>query len=129
MQPVDAETDEAEENDEAEETEETPVLLNPRSLTEGDYALVKLFSGHSNKYYVGKILSDIDEDNDFQISYLHYDKKSGGFRKPQVPDLKSVNISEIMEVLPKPSQEDGKTKRQQATLVFKFDFQKYSPLG
>lgn len=92
-----------------------------KSPVEGDYVLVVLGS-KKEKYFVGKILKEEDNDGDLEISYLkktNYDKR---FVQPSVPDIHSVNILEIKMILPKPSYPDNLTRRQKAFLMFEYDF-------
>ena len=89
-----------------------------RKPQEDDYVLVK-FQGKKmmNKFCVGKIIGDEDEDGDLEISYLRESAKVDElFVMPNIPDLASVHISEIKVILPAPS--DVGTKRQLSRYKF-----------
>ncbi|KAK3928286.1 Pogo transposable element with KRAB domain [Frankliniella fusca] len=89
---------------------------------EGDYVLV-LFQAKDSKYYVGKIIKDVDEAGDYEISYLRTAQKSNNmFTLPNVPDLCSVSKSDIKAILPQPCHHQGMTKRQKSYISFQFDF-------
>jgi len=95
-----------------------------RSPTEGDYVLVVFASTKDTIYFVGKILKEIDSDNDLQISYLRKKlnrDKSICFTLPPVPDINLVHINDIKVILPKPTFHTG-TRRQQSLIVFDYNF-------
>lgn len=70
-----------------------------RSPDEGDYVLV-VFASKEEKYFVSKILEKEDNDGNLQISYLKKTNCDKYFMQPSVPDIQSVNISEIKVILP-----------------------------
>lgn len=73
----------------------------------------------NNIFYVGKIISEKDEENDFVVSYLRKNEKSG-FKWPIVPDLASVNLTDIVMILPNP--EKKTTKRLSGIISFPVKF-------
>lgn len=107
-----------------EEEEEQPVESDTfpplsRNPEEGEYVLVE-FNAKEATYYIGKILTVIDKDQEFGISYLRKSSKVlGKFVLPQVPDLSSVCRDDIKMILPKPTYSG--TKRQQNYLEFAVD--------
>lgn len=107
-----------------EEEEEQPVesdTLPPlcRDPEEGEYVLVE-FKAKEPTYYIGKILTGIDKNQEFEISYLRKSSKVlGKFVLPQVPDLSNVSRGDIKMILPKPTYSG--TKRQQNHLDFAVD--------
>lgn len=121
---------ESEDSDEADNvTEEIPPPdpnnLPPisRAPEEGEYVLVQFPSAKETTYYVGKVL-DPDDDGDMQISYLR--KKicrdnALCFGVPPIPDLATVNISDVKVILPKPTANSA-TRRQQSLVAFQYDF-------
>lgn len=95
-------------------------LTVPPTPTEGDFILV-VFPAKENVHYVGKVIKDVDGDGDLEVSFYRLSSKmKDRFVLPNVPDLCSVSIDHVKEVLPKPNV--GKTKRQQSTLGFDFNF-------
>ncbi|KAJ8951913.1 hypothetical protein NQ314_007632 [Rhamnusium bicolor] len=78
-----------------------------------DFALIKF----PNKvFYIGKLLSDMDEEGEYQISYMRKSEKLGGcFVFPNVADEHSVNSRDIEFILPEPS--SIKSKRLSSGLV------------
>lgn len=96
----------------------------PRAPTEGDYVLVQFSVKDAPTFFVGKIIEDLDSDNDLQISYLRKNiisEKSVSFCLPPVPDLNSVHIDDVKIILPKPTFTTG-TRRQNAMIIFNYDF-------
>jgi len=97
-----------------------------REPEEGDFVLVKFKTGEKScVYYVGKILSEKDSEDDLQISY--YRKRVGdlsvSFTLPPKADLKSVHLNDVKVVLPKPK--SAATRRQKDIISFDFDFEPY----
>jgi len=93
-----------------------------RSPIEGDYVLV-CFLKKNLIYFVGKIIKDKTNDGDLQISYMR--KKPGfptRFVFPNVPDIHSIQLSDIKAILPKPTFPAYVTRRQQSISVFDYDF-------
>lgn len=71
--------------------------------------------------YVGKIIKEIDDDGDCEISYFHQNVKCHNkFVMSNVPDLKSVSVSDIHMILPKPTVSG--TKRKQSQYEFAVNF-------
>lgn len=78
-----------------------------------DFPLVKF---PNNVFYVGKLLSDMDVDNDYEISYIRKSEKlCGCFVFPNIPDFHSVNRTDIEFILPEPT--NIKSKRLLASVV------------
>lgn len=97
----------------------------PHPQTEGDFVLV-LFASKSNTYYVGKVIKDVDDDGDCDVSFYRISSKAkDSFVLPNVPDLCSVHISDIKKIIPKPSTHAAQTKRQQSYIGFDFNFDKF----
>ncbi|KAK3932377.1 Pogo transposable element with KRAB domain [Frankliniella fusca] len=88
---------------------------------EGDHILV-IFRGKEDRHFVGKVLKEKDEEGDLEVTYYrHCDKGVNKFSLPNVPDLKSVHINDVIALLPKPSV--GATRRQQDIICFNnYDF-------
>lgn len=85
---------------------EDPEIDYEKKPQKDDFVLVS-FPG--NVYYIGKIISDIDNDGDFVISYLRKSEKYGGcFIYPNNPDIHSVNQKDIVITLPAPSHAPSK---------------------
>lgn len=92
-----------------------------RNAAINDYVLVK-FAGKKNiKYFVGKILSEISNDFEYDISYLRRRNKSNKFVYPNVPEVASVLSQDIVMILPVPTL-FGKTKRQNQCVQFEVNF-------
>lgn len=98
---------------------------------EGEFVLVKFLPKNVNKgkskghqksiFYVGKIIKEIDDDGDCEVSYLRQSLKCHNkFVMPNVPDLKSVSVSDKHMILPKPTVSG--TKRQQSQYGFAVNF-------
>lgn len=83
-----------------------------------DFVIVK-FSAKKSKYYIGKLLSEYDSENDeYEISYLRKSLKSEGFCFPIQPDIAVVSRSDI-ELVVKPREAKTKTKRQSNIYFFR----------
>lgn len=83
-----------------------------------DFVLVKFSQKKQILYFVGQILTDVGENNEYDISYLRRSaKKDNNFYFPLEPDMASVPIQDIELLLPNPSL-SGKTKRQ--TNIYSF---------
>lgn len=84
------------------------------------YVLVE-FKDKKKIYYVGKIIKEEDQ-TDYQINFLRKSaKRENSFIFPVVPDIATVNIKDIKQTLPPPT-ELGKTKRQSAFINFEISF-------
>ncbi|XP_025407040.1 uncharacterized protein LOC112680989 [Sipha flava] len=94
---------------------------------EGDYVLVQFKTiKEGTVYYVGKIIKEKDEETDVEISFLRRYKKSfEKFHMPDVPDLASVSVKDVLQILPKPKVV-GHTKRQQSYLMFEVDLSNFN---
>ena len=77
-------------------------------------------------HYVGRLISDMDEDNEFQVSYLRKSLKghSNSFHFPNIEDEASVHRDVVIGVLPKPVQQS--IKRRQGYFNFCFSFAGYN---
>lgn len=83
-----------------------------------DFIVVKFADLKQIKFFVGQILSDIDENNEFEINYLRRSAKvDNSFYFPLEPDMAMVSAEDIELVLPNPSL-SGKTKRQKSIYTF-----------
>ena len=89
----------------------------------GDYVIV-VFNEKRILHYVGKIVSDKDEDGDFEISFLRRHAKGNGFVEPPVEDIHSVACTDIVSVLPFPC--TGTTKRTGGIRKFSVDLSAYN---
>ncbi|KAB0790123.1 hypothetical protein PPYR_15344 [Photinus pyralis] len=99
--------------------EEATINREPR---EGDFVLVK-FSAKKDVYYVGKVISAKDKENDFEVSYLRRSLKCfNSFMFPDIPDLASVALENINMILPAPETSSGTTKRQRCIFKFPVNF-------
>lgn len=92
-----------------------------RNAAINDYVLVKFAGKKSIKYFVGKILSEISNDSEYDISYLRRRNKSNKFVYPNVPEVASVLAQDIVMILPVPTL-FGKTKRQNQCVQFEVNF-------
>ncbi|KAJ8881749.1 hypothetical protein PR048_018235 [Dryococelus australis] len=91
----------------------------------GDYVLVK-FSGKSDVRYVGKLLSNEDNEDDYAISYLRKSHKTEKkYLFPQEPGVASVNKMDIVMSLPSPQKIPG-TKRQKSYISFSINLGNYN---
>lgn len=73
-------------------------------------------------YYVGKILTDIDENDEFEISFFRKSiKMQNKFILPNVIDIALIPLTNIKMKLPEPVLH-GMTKRQQSCLDFGVSF-------
>jgi len=70
---------------------------------EGDYILVQFKTiKEGTVFYVGKIIKQKDEENDVEVSFLRRYKKSfEKFYMLDVPDLASVSVKDVLQILPK----------------------------
>nr|CAD7458152.1 unnamed protein product [Timema tahoe] len=71
-----------------------------------DYALVR---SPIYVFYIGNMLSEMDKDSDFEITYLRKSEKFNAFVMSNIPDVASLNTLDIAMVLPQPM--PMKTKR------------------
>lgn len=79
-----------------------------RPPEEGEFVLVEFEKKTGNVYYVGKVLSEVDDDNDVQVSFLYLRRNVETsefmwFAFPHLPDEASVNLDSVKMILPKPS--------------------------
>lgn len=81
----------------------------------GDYVIAK-FVQKRILYFVGKVVKDKDDDDDYEISFLRKHPKCNGFVDPFLEDLHSVPCSDVVMVLPPPHL--GTTKRTEGIKKF-----------
>ena len=74
----------------------------------GNYVVVK-FDDKRLLHFVGQILTDKDEDDDYEVLFLRRHPKCNEFVEPAVDDIHSVSSSDVVMVLPSPC--NGTTKR------------------
>ena len=74
----------------------------------GNYVVVK-FDDKRLLHFVGQILTDKNEDDDYEVLFLRRHSKCNGFAEPAVDDIHSVSSSDVVMVLP--SQCNGTTER------------------
>lgn len=95
-----------------------------RSPIPGDYVLVE-FETKKKIYYIGKIISYVDESTECEVSFLRKSVKlENKFVMPNVPDISFIDKKCIKTLLPMPTT-FGKTKRQQSALTFEINFASY----
>lgn len=71
-------------------------------INSDDFVLVEYIKG---VFYVAKIISSCQNDNEYEVSYLRKcNKLAGSFRYPEIPDLGLVSKSQVTMVLPRPNQ-------------------------
>ena len=77
-------------------------------------------------HYVGKLISDMDNDSEFQVSYLRYSKEGRGncFFFPNIADEATVHKKSVIGVLPNPINQS--VKRRQGYYNFSFSFAGYN---
>ena len=94
-----------------EEIEDTEVGFIDKVTEEGDFVLVGIDPVKGSKvYYVGKLISNLDEDEEFQISYLRKSQKfdTNSFKFPQIKDEATIGKETVIGVLPNPVQQSNK---------------------
>lgn len=92
---------------------------NPVKL---EYVLVEFLINKQKVYYAGQILTDINEQNEYDVSFMRKDAQNKNrFVYPNVPDFAVVAACDIKMVLPKP-QHLGSTSRQKSAISFAVDF-------
>lgn len=73
-------------------------------------------------YYIGKVLSEIDSDDEFEVEFMRKSQKcQDKFIRLEKPDEASIHKNQIQAILPKPITH-GTTKRTQAAFQFGVDF-------
>ena len=92
----------------------------------GDYVLIEFDTKSMKVFYVGCVLSEKDEDGDYEVEYLrkkHVKDSARGtiFVKASTEDISSVPAKQIRALLPPPSM-SGTTKRTQSNIVFGVNF-------
>ncbi|XP_022834564.1 uncharacterized protein LOC111362220 [Spodoptera litura] len=113
--------------DELEENEEEDVrveLVDPENVKDGAYVLVKFEKKKSVIYYVGQIIKHYSL-TEVMVSFLR--KKPGSSMKFVFPDVKdegSVDLSDIVLILPDPK--SAKTARTASILSFNKDLSFYN---
>lgn len=87
-----------------------------------DYVLVEFSTKERKIYYVGKILTDLDENEEYEISFFRKSEKfENHFVLPVNLDMSLIKKTDIKMILPDPTLH-GKTKRQQSFLSFGVSF-------
>lgn len=98
--------------------------FDKNKLDIGDFVLVKFTSDKQRIHYVGKIIKKC-EDTDLEISFLRKScKMENKFFYPNVEDLSSVSLDDIVALLPSPSEQG--TKRQKSMLTFYVSLKNYN---
>lgn len=120
----DCESDDSAAIDDPPQPAEPPKLLPDleRDPEEEDFVLICLWKGRVQKYFVAQIIKGKDSDGDYEVKYYHRKPKEEKFHLPDVPELCSVKLQEIKAILPKPTWQEKKTKRQQSYHSFNFKF-------
>ena len=89
----------------------------------GNYVVVK-FDDKRLLHFVGQILTDKDEDDDYEVLFLRRHPKCNGFVAPAVDDIHSVSSSDVVMVLPSPC--NGTTKRTEGIKKFAVDLSTFN---
>lgn len=92
------------------------------SIGEGTYILVTFFGKRDVVCYVGCVTKKLSE-GEFEVSYLRK-TVTNFFCYPTVPDIASVDQSDIVAVLPSPTEEG--TDRAKGKKCFRFPFHKFN---
>ena len=93
----------------------------------GDFAVVKVFSAEGkHKNFIGKICNGPDEDGDYEINFMKQSEKiKHGFQFPEKVDIASVQLNDIVKLLPKPTSV-ATTKRLCGVFKFACDLSFYA---
>lgn len=76
-------------------------------------------------YYVGKILTEIDQNREYEISFFRRSSKvANAFVSPNAIDISMVHLDRIKMILPSPKLH-GTTKRQHSFLEFGISFDRF----
>lgn len=67
-----------------------------------NYYILAEFNTRPKKYYVGVITNGMDDEREYEVSYLRKKRKSNEFF-PQARDIASIKLGDIKAILPKPS--------------------------
>lgn len=93
-------------------------------VQEGDYVLTEFTTDKKERkvYYIGKVLKNKGDGQDYEISFLKPSEKMlGKFVLPNVPKIEVVEEGVIKMILPQPKF-FGSTKRQQSHYSFEVEF-------
>ncbi|GFO27443.1 tigger transposable element-derived protein 6 [Plakobranchus ocellatus] len=115
------EEDEADEQSNNDTDSELDVEKDPEK---GDFIMTEFSSGKDKIHYVGKIISDVDQDGDFEVQFLKRSTKTGNFFFTE--EICSVSPASVVFVLPPPKEHNGQTKRQQTSFSFDCTFNNLS---
>ncbi|KAK9716929.1 hypothetical protein QE152_g24451 [Popillia japonica] len=87
-----------------------------------DYVLVQFKARGTNVFYVGRVINNVNENNEIEVSFLRKSSKlQGNFVTPNIADISFVSINDVKIILPKPTY-FGQTKRQNSYLSFEINF-------
>lgn len=94
-----------------------------RDPKKDDYVLVEFEVDKTKIYYVGKIIEELDENDEYKILFYRKSEKFlNRFNLPIVPDVSHTSKLNIKKILPQPIQQRNTTKRQQCYLYFGISF-------
>lgn len=105
-------------------TDDKVVNFVSKTPEENDFVVIGLDPPKGEKvYYVRKLLSNMDEDGDFQVSYLRKSNKTKGdnFYFPPEVDEASVSRNAVFGVLPEPISQSTKQKQRYYNFGFSFN--------
>ncbi|CAA3019261.1 Hypothetical predicted protein [Olea europaea subsp. europaea] len=84
-----------------------------RTPKEEEYVLTACPGKKGDLFYVAKVIKELDDDGDLEISYLRKSNKTRGkFVIPNVPEMCSIPLADVRMILPPPS--CSGTKRQKS---------------
>lgn len=107
----------------AQSEEEDNLLMNDLStITEDSFVLVKFLTKKTVKYYVGRILNKLDNE-EFNITFLR--RHGSNFIYPNVPDISTVPAHDIILHLMQPEKLGG-TSRTANLFSFPVDLSSYN---
>ena len=85
-----------------------------------NYVLVE-FDTEPEKYYVGLVTKPMDDEEDYEVSYMRRKRSTWEFTFPAIDDIAFVKLTDIKAILLKPNQ-CGTTSRQKSSYSFCYDF-------
>lgn len=107
-----------------EDFEDLDINFLDKSPEEGDFVLLGIDPIKGRKvHYVAKLLSGLDNENEFQVSFLRKSMKGRGncFCFPDIVDEATIPRECLIGVLPKPTPESIKRRQGYYNFCFSFD--------
>ena len=93
--------------------------VSPQQVSVGDYLIYQYLTKKQKKYYIAKVIEEVDEDDELQVEFYKRGKQIDSFVVSG--EEATISIFDVKYILPQPKSA-GTTSRTKGMLIFEINF-------